>query len=157
MVFSINNFFDKKNKNSKIVDFQDLDHLDGVSISAVSAGLYEKKRDDLVLFYFREGANYASVFTQSKIISENIKWNKKIKSKKLIALLVNTRNANALTGSAGYKSLKELALDLSKKLSHKQNMDEDIPKKINPNEIMFACTGTIGEKFPLEKIKKKHS
>ncbi len=154
MVFSINNFFDKKNKNSKIVDFQDLDHLDGVSISAVSADLYDKKRDDLVLFYFRDGANYASVFTQSKIVSENIKWNKKIKAKKIKALFVNTRNANALTGSAGYQSLKELSLDISKKLSDKQNIDEEIPKIINPKEIMFACTGTIGEKFPIEKIKK---
>ncbi len=27
------------------------------------------------MFYFREGANYASVYTQSKIVSENIKWN----------------------------------------------------------------------------------
>ena len=79
MVFSINNFFDKKNKNSKIVDFQDLDHLDGVSISAVSADLYDKKRDDLVLFYFRDGANYASVFTQSQIVSENIKSSCKTK------------------------------------------------------------------------------
>ena len=114
MVFSINNFFDKKNKNSKIVDFKDLDHLDGVSISAVSADLYDKKRDDLVLFYFRDGANYASVFTQSKIVSENIKWNKKIKAKKIKALFVNTRNANALTGSAGYQSLKELSLDIRK-------------------------------------------
>ena len=149
MVFSINNFFDKKNKNSKIVDFQDLDHLDGVSVSAVSAGLYEYKRDDLVLFYFREGANYASVFTQSKIVSENIKWNKKIKAKKLKAILINTRNANALTGSAGYQSLQEFC-----KLSHKQNIDEEFPKKINSNEIMFACTGTIGEKFPIDIIKK---
>ena len=154
MVFSINNFFDRRNKKSIIADFQDLEHLDGISISAVSAGLYEKKRDDLVLFYFRDGANYASVFTQSKIISENIKWNQKINSKKLTALLVNTRNANALTGSSGFKSLKELSLDLSKNLSAKQMMDEDYPKKISPNEIMFACTGTIGEKFPVDKIKK---
>ena len=152
MVFNINNFFGSRSKISKIADFQDLDHLDGVAISAVSAGLYEKKRDDLVLFYFRNGANYASVFTKSKIISENIKWNKKIKSKKIKALLVNTRNANVLTG--GYKFLKELSLDLSKKLSHKQNLDEENPKKISPNEIMFACTGTIGEKFPVDQIKK---
>ena len=27
------------------------------------------------------------------------------------------------------------------------------PKKISPKEILFGCTGTIGEKFPLEKIK----
>ena len=114
MVFNINNFFDTRNKKSKIGDFQDLEHIDGLSISTVSAGLYEKKRDDLVLFYFRDGANHASVYTQSKIISENIKWNHKINSKKLSAVLVNTRNANALTGLSGYNSLKELSLELSK-------------------------------------------
>ena len=154
MVFDINNFFDSRNKKSKIGDFQDLDHIDGISISSVSANLYEKKRDDLVLFYFRDGANYASVFTQSKIISENIKWNLKVNSKKISAILVNTRNANALTGSNGYNSLKELSIILSKKLSDKQKLDEEIPKVINPKDIMFACTGTIGEKFPIEKIKK---
>ncbi len=154
MDLSINNFFDRRNKNSKMGDFQDLDHLDGLSISTISADLYGKKRDDLVLFYFRDGANYASVFTQSKIISENIKWNRKIKSQKLIALLVNTRNANALTGSRGYNSLKDLSKDLSIQLSEKQIIDEENPKKINPSDIMFACTGTIGEIFPLNKIKK---
>ncbi len=153
MVFNINNFFDDRNRKSKIADFQDLDHIDGVSISTVSANLYDQKRDDLVLFYFRDGASYASVFTQSKIVSENIKWNQKVKSKKLSALLINTRNANALTGSTGFIAIKELANDLSKKLTEKQKLDEEHPKKINSNEILFACTGTIGEKFPLNKIK----
>ena len=55
MVFNINNFFDDRNKNSKIADFQDLDHIDGVSVSTVSANLYNQKRDDLVLFYFSIG------------------------------------------------------------------------------------------------------
>jgi len=153
MVFNINNFFDDKNRKSKIADFQDLDHIDGVSVSTVSANLYDKKRDDLVLFYFRNGASYASVYTQSKIVSENIKWNKKIKSKKLSALLINTRNANALTGSNGFIAIKELANELSNKLSDKQILDEEHPKEINSSEILFACTGTIGEKFPLNKIK----
>ena len=153
MDFNINNFFDNKNRKSKIADFQDLDHIDGVSISTVSANLYEQKRDDLVLFYFRNGASHASVYTQSKIISENIKWNKKIKSKKLSALLVNTRNANALTGSNGFIAIKELAKELSNTLTEKQKLDEEFPKEIKSNEILFACTGTIGEKFPLNKIK----
>ena len=154
MDFSINNFFDIRNKKSKIGHFQDLDHIDGVSVSSISCGLYDKKRDDLVLFYFRDGANHASVFTQSKVTSENIKWNLKIKSKKISAILINARNANALTGSQGYNSLKEISLDLSKKLSEKQILDEEKPTKINPKEIIFACTGTIGEKFPVDKIKK---
>ena len=154
MVFNINNFFDSRNKKIKVLDFQDLDHIDGLSISTVSAGLYEKKRDDLVLFYFRKGASYASVYTQSKIISENIKWNLKIKSQKISALLINTRNANVLTGLDGYNSLRELSIDLSKKLSEKAILDEENPKKIKHDQIMFACTGTIGEKFPKDKIKK---
>ena len=41
---------------------------------------------------------------------------------------------------------------ISTGLSKKQEQDEDSPKKISPKEIMFGCTGTIGEKFPCEKI-----
>ena len=152
MDFGINNFFDTKHKSSKIGHYQDLEHIDGLSISTISCGLYEKKRDDLVFFYFREGANYASVYTQSKLVSENIKWNKKIKEKKIFGILINTRNANAMTGKNGYNSLKNISTNLSKLLNEKQNSDEDFPKNIKPNQILFACTGTIGEKFPEVKI-----
>ncbi len=44
MDFGINNFFDKKYKDSKIGHFQDLEHIDGLSISTISCGLYEKKK-----------------------------------------------------------------------------------------------------------------
>ena len=148
----ITNFINYKNKNSKIGDFQDLEHIDGLSISSVNAGLYNTKRDDLVLFYFRDGANYASVYTQSKILSENIKWNQNIKKKSVKGILVNTRNANAFTGKEGYKCIKILADEISSKLSIKQLQDDEKPSKIKKDEILFASTGTIGEKFPLEKI-----
>ena len=137
------------------MEFQDLDHIDGVSISTVSANLYNNSRDDLVMFYFREGANYASVYTQSKIISENIKWNLNQKVKKIFSLIVNTRNANCFTGKQGYKSLEKIAELTSQKLTEKQKEDEDLPKKIKPKEILFGCTGTIGEIFPEEKISNK--
>ena len=154
MPINLKNFIKSHALNSKMNDFQDLDHIDGVSISTVCANLYDKPRDDLVMFYFRDGANYASVYTQSKIVSENIKWNLNIKSKKIKSLIVNTRNANAFTGPDGYKGLKEIAKEVSIKLSEKQKEDEDYPKKISDNEILFGCTGTIGEKYPTEKIKK---
>ncbi len=137
------------------MEFQDLDHIDGVSISTISANLYNNSRDDLVMFYFREGANYASVYTQSKIISENIKWNLNQKVKKIFSLIVNTRNANCFTGKQGYKSLEKIAELASQKLTEKQKEDEDLPKKIKPKEILFGCTGTIGEIFPEEQISNK--
>ena len=148
------NDFTDFNQVSKMIDFQDLDHIDGLSISTISANLYDKTRDDLVMFYFRGGANYAAVYTQSQIISENIKWNLNVKTKKIKSLIVNARNANAFTGPKGYQGLKEIAEEVSLRLSKKQIEDEDSPKKISPNEIIFGCTGTIGEEYPTEKIKK---
>ncbi len=155
MGINLSNFLSSKSNNRKMSEFQDLDHLDGLSISTVSAKLYTTTRDDLVMFYFREGANFASVYTQSKILSENIKWNLDQKSKKIFSLMVNTRNANAFTGEQGYQSMQTIADMISQELTNKQIQDEDNPKKIKPNNIMFGCTGTIGEKFPLDKVKSK--
>ena len=157
MAINFGNFFNSGGKKSKLGDFQDLEHVDGLSISTTSANLYNNERDDLVMFYFRNGAEHASVYTQSKIISENIKWNLNLKNKKIKALLVNARNANAFTGKKGYQGLKDIAEELSLRLSEKQKKDEEKPEKVKPNEILFGCTGTIGEKFPTEKIKKNIS
>jgi len=155
MGINFTNFLSSKSKNKRMIEFQDLDHIDGVSISTISANLYKDKRDDLVMFYFREGANYASVYTQSKIISENIKWNLSQKTEKVFTLLVNARNANCFTGLQGYKSLENIAKTLSEKLSDKQKEDEENPRKIKPREIIFGCTGTIGEIFPQKEIREK--
>ncbi len=84
MGINLTNFLSSKSKNKRMMEFQDLDHIDGVSISTICADLYNSTRDDLVMFYFREGANHASVYTQSKILSENIKWNLENKVKKNI-------------------------------------------------------------------------
>ena len=152
MGINLNNFLSSQTKNKRMKEFQDLDHVDGVSISTISANLYKDPRDDLVMFYFRDGANYASVYTQSKIISENIKWNLSKKVKKIFSLLINTRNANCFTGKQGYKSLEKIAEIIAEKLSEKQKSDDENPKKIKAKEIIFGCTGTIGETFPEEKI-----
>ena len=155
MGINLSNFLSSKSKNKRMREFQDLDHIDGVSISSISANLYNSQRDDVVMFYFRDGVNHASVYTQSKIISENIKWNLNKKVKKIFSLLINTRNANCFTGKQGYKSLEKIAEILAEKLSEKQKIDEENPKKIKSKEIIFGCTGTIGETFPEEKIKSR--
>ena len=114
MAINIKNFLNVKNKLSKMRDFQDLGHLDGISISAITADLYGDGRDDITLFYFSEGAKYASVYTKSKIVSENIKFNLQLKNKLVKALFINTKNANTFTGKQGFESIKELAKYLSK-------------------------------------------
>ncbi len=155
MGINLSNFLASKSHDRKMGQYQDLDHLDGLAVSSVSANLYNSKRDDLAMFYFRDGANFASLYTQSKILSENIKWNLSQKTQKIFSLVVNTRNANSFTGENGYKSMQHLADLISKQLTEKQKEDEDDPKIIKSKNLIFGCTGTIGEKFPEEKIKSK--
>ena len=153
MAINFDNFFISQSKKSKMGDFQDLEHLDGISVSTTSAKLYNNSRDDIVMFYFRKGANHASVYTQSKIVSENIKWNLQLKKKRISALIVNARNANAFTGKKGFQGLKDIADEASAQLSEKQKLDEEKPQRVKFNEILFGCTGTIGEEYPTQKIK----
>ena len=156
MTINIKNFLNVKNKLSKMRDFQDLDHIDGISISAITADLYGDGRDDITLFYFSEGAKYASVYTKSKIVSENIKFNLQLKNKLVKALFINTKNANTFTGKQGFESIKELSKYLSKELTLRASRAEvGTNDVVKPNQILFASTGVIGETYPVEKIKNK--
>ena len=156
MAINIKNFLDVKNKLSKMRDFQDLGHIDGISISAITADLYGDGRDDITLFYFSEGAKYASVYTKSKIVSENIKFNLQLKNKLVKALFINTKNANTFTGKQGFESIKELSKYLSKELTLRASRAEvGTNDVVKPNQILFASTGVIGETYPVEKIKNK--
>jgi glutamate N-acetyltransferase/amino-acid N-acetyltransferase len=71
-------------------------------------------------------------------------------SKRIFSLIVNTRNANAFTGKQGYESMTEaIRVVISSELTKKQEQDEDFPKKISSKDIIFGCTGTIGESLSL--------
>ena len=152
MTINLKNFVNFNKKPSKMGDFQELKQIEGLQISAVSAGLYSNGRDDLSLFYFPEGANYAVAYTQNSIVSESITWNRKNTKNNIKALVVNTKNANTFTGEQGLNSLDEIAKTLVESLKKFENENEY--EKTKMKDILFASTGVIGEKFPVEKIKK---
>jgi glutamate N-acetyltransferase/amino-acid N-acetyltransferase len=155
MTINLRNFLFPKAKSSKMGDFQELKQISGLSISSVSADLYENGRDDLALFYFKNGAKHAAIYTKSKIVSESINWNLKVKNKFIKALLVNTKSANTFTGPEGFSALKEISKVLSKELTLKSSQSSDgVRDVITSNQIIFASTGVIGGKFPTEKIKQ---
>ena len=129
MALNLSNFLISKKDKSKMADFQDLDHLDGVSISVTSANLYNNNRDDLVLFYFRHGAEHASVYTQSQIVSENIKWNKKIKTKRSCSFSKYKKCQRAYR-KKGYEALEEISEEISTNLTKKQKGMKIIQKKL---------------------------
>ena len=156
MTINLKNLLNPNTKTSKMRDFQELKGIEGLSVSAVSADLYGDGRDDLSLFYFKDGAKYAALYTKSNIVSESIHWNLKVKNKSIKALLVNTKNANTFTGRQGFQGLKELSKSLSKYLTLKlAQAPQGVKDIVDPSEIIFASTGVIGDVFPTEKIKER--
>ena len=156
MTINLKNFLSDKSKLSKMGEFQDLKPLDGLEVSSISADLYDNGRDDLALFYFKEGANYATLSTSNSIVSETITWNQKSNKKIIKGLLVNTKNANTFTGKQGYESIEILAKSLSKSLTLRESKKEEgISETIRIKDLLFASTGIIGETFPTEQISNR--
>ena len=156
MTVNLKNFLNPKIKLSKMGDFQELQPIDGLQISSVSADLYGDGRDDMTLFYFDEGANYGAVYTSSKITSASINWNLKIKRNFIKALFVNTKNANTFTGVKGAQGLKEIASTLSKTLTLKSSQSpKGVSEVVKITDLLFASTGVIGEEFPYLKMKNR--
>ncbi len=154
MTINLKNFLKDKPKLSKMGEFQELEPIEGLEISAISADLYGNGRDDICLFYFKDGANYGAVYTNNSICSESITWNRNLRKTSIKALMVNTKNANTFTGSQGQEGLDAIAKTLSRVLTLKESQKKDGTKNaIKKNEILFASTGVIGEKYPTQQIK----
>ena len=154
MTINIKNFLKDKTKLSKMGEFQSLKQIEGLEMSSVSADLYGDGRDDLALFYFSKGANYATLTTTNTITSEFIPWNNNSHKKIIKGLMVNTKNANTFTGKQGKESIDILAKNLSRVLTIKESKSQrGTNETVKIKDLIFASTGVIGEEFPVEKIK----
>ena len=156
MTINIKNFLKDKSKLSKMGEFQNLKQIDGLEMASISADLYGDGRDDLALFYFSKGANYATLTTSNSITAEFIPWNNNSHKKIIKGLLVNTKNANTFTGKQGKESLDTLAKNLSRILTIKESKSQKgTTETVKIKDLIFASTGVIGEEFPVEKIKDR--
>ena len=156
MTINIKNFLKDNSKLSKMGEFQNLKQIEGLEVSSISADLYGDGRDDLALFYFSKGANYATLTTSNSITSEFIPWNNNSHKKVIKGLLVNTKNANTFTGKQGKESIDVLAKNLSRILTIKESKSKKgTSETVKIKDLIFASTGVIGEEFPVEKIKER--
>jgi len=156
MTINIKNFLNDKTKLSKMGEFQTLKQIEGLEMASISADLYRDGRDDLALFYFTKGANYATLTTSNSITSEFIPWNNNSHKKIIKGLLVNTKNANTFTGKQGKESIDILAKNLSRILTIKESKNKKgTNETVKIKDLIFASTGVIGEEFPVEKIREQ--
>jgi glutamate N-acetyltransferase/amino-acid N-acetyltransferase len=116
----------------------------GFLAGALACGIKKANKLDLALFYSQIPAKAACKFTSNKIVSSPIKVNKlHLKNNRdFRAIIVNSGNANSFTGTQGIKDAKEVAKVLGGTL------------KIRNEKVLFASTGIIGRRLPVDKIKK---
>lgn len=114
--------------------------ISGVELAAASAGIYVKKRDDVVLIKLDDSSKVAARLTQNAFAAAPIHITKDHLHSNTKYLLINAGNANAGNGQLGL----DAALQTCKVLAAKTGC--------NKENILPFSTGVIGETFPDEKI-----
>ena len=114
---------------------------EGFLASAVSCGIKGKGEPDLALLYSEGPAVAAGAFTRNELKAAPVVYSQKcIGSKKARAVVINSGNANSMTGSRGLVDAEAMAATAEKAL--------DLP----PGTVLVASTGPIGEYLPMEKV-----
>ncbi|HVU19249.1 MAG TPA: bifunctional glutamate N-acetyltransferase/amino-acid acetyltransferase ArgJ [Rhizomicrobium sp.] len=121
--------------------FAKLPPLAGVRLATGAAGVRYKDRTDVLVAVLSPGTQVAGVFTKSKTSSAPVDWCKaQLKNGSARALVVNSGNANAFTGKAGYEGARQVAESASAAVGCRSQ------------EVFLASTGVIGEPLPAGKI-----
>ena len=113
----------------------------GVRLSTAEAGIRYKGRTDVLLATFEPGTAVAGVFTRSRCPSAPVEWcRERLPGGSIRALVVNSGNANAFTGSNGRAATK-LTAELAARTVG-----------CSEGEIFLASTGVIGEPLDASKF-----
>ena len=108
---------------------------EGFFADGISAGLKSDNAKDMAFIYSKNECEIASVFTTNKMYAAPIKHFRAKGEFKTNFVLINSKNANAMTGSAGVEDIDEILSNL--------------PNMKNP---IMSSTGVIGVRVPKEKI-----
>ena len=115
----------------------------GVRLATAAAGIRYSGRDDVMLAELPSGSSVAGVFTRSLCTAAPVDWCKHAlaaSSGRGRAIIVNSGNANAFTGAAGYAAAVHTAESVARTLG------------APAHEVLVASTGVIGEDLPVERI-----
>jgi glutamate N-acetyltransferase/amino-acid N-acetyltransferase len=117
---------------------------EGFVASGCHAGIKRRKFDmALVATDDHKPVNCAAVFTQNKFAAPPVELGRKLLAEsggKASALIVNSGNANAGTGAAGYRDAEAMGAATAEALG------------VDAQHVMVCSTGIIGTPLPMETI-----
>jgi glutamate N-acetyltransferase/amino-acid N-acetyltransferase len=115
--------------------------LAGVRLATGAAGIRYRGRNDLMLAVLAPGTQVAGVFTKSRTAAAPVEWCRmQLSRQSARALVANSGNANAFTGSAGRDAVRAIAGSAAAILD------------CQVQEVFVASTGVIGEPLPADAI-----
>jgi glutamate N-acetyltransferase / amino-acid N-acetyltransferase len=114
----------------------------GFRAAGITAGLKASGLPDLALVYSETAAIGAGVFTTSQVKAACVEYcRQKLAAKNNIrAILINSGQANAATGEAGWQDAVACAAALAEQL------------QISADAVLLASTGVIGKRIVLDKL-----
>lgn len=114
--------------------------LDGIFCDGISAGLKAKNKLDVAFIYSENLLQIEAIFTGNLFKAAPIRhFLANIKGKQSNFILINTKNANAMTGERGLSDVSEIL----------EALQARFPQIKNP---IMSSTGVIGQYLPKEKI-----
>ena len=114
-----------------------IDQIDGFFCDGIHAGLKPNGNNDLGFIYTKEACTVAAIFTENRFQAAPLKHFLQYGDDfKTNFVLINSKNANALTGRKGIADINTLFSQLDFEL-------------INP---VMSSTGVIGNPLPMEKL-----
>lgn len=120
----------------------------GFLAAGIRAGIKDSGRPDLGLIVCPDGATAAAVFTTNKISAAPVHISSKhITSRRIFAVVVNSGNANACTGSQGIKD----AVAMCRQVAACANSHWP-DHKVQPSQVLVASTGVIGHHLPMKQV-----
>ncbi len=115
----------------------------GFRFAGVKCGIKKSKKRDLALICSERPATAAAIFTTNRIKAAAVLTGmKKIRSGKIQAVVINSGNANACTGTRGNRDAEEVCGLVAARLSI-------------PSGLVFpSSTGMVGVPLPMGKVRK---
>jgi glutamate N-acetyltransferase/amino-acid N-acetyltransferase len=123
----------------KPLDFK----VKGFLFSGISAGIKKDGKRDLGLIYSEIPAQVAGLFTTNTVKAAPVQLDRERVKKGLCrAIIVNSGNANACTGSPGLRDARKVSSLVAKRLG----IDEQL--------VFPSSTGVIGSRLPMNRIEE---
>lgn len=115
----------------------------GFTAAGIHCGIKKKRLPDLALLVSERNGPVAGVFTTNRVTAAPVQLNRLyLKKKTARAVLVNSGNANAVTGRQGYADAVEMAMLVAKRL------------KFAAHTVFVGSTGVIGQPLPMARIRR---